>query len=56
MAKCSDIYVNININAKISLWQCIKLRIAGKNFEPIVAKMLKEVKESFSKNNNIDRE
>jgi len=32
---CGSIKVEINIDTGISLWQAIKLRIAGRAYEPI---------------------
>ena len=39
----TDLRVNVCFNFSLSLWQAIKLRIAGKNFKPIAEEVLKSM-------------
>ena len=39
--------VGVEISFNISLWQAIKLRIAGDNYKPIVEEILKEMRDNF---------
>lgn len=43
MATAGDIKVTISLCPKISLWEAIKLRIAGRNFQPIVLEILRKI-------------
>jgi hypothetical protein len=44
MKNLNEIVVTIRLNCELSLWQAIKLRIAGKKFTNAVAKMLNKMK------------
>lgn len=46
MAKITEIIgkIKISVDTNISLWQAIKLRIAGKNYEPIVREISEQIK------------
>lgn len=43
------IELKLKITYGISLWHAIKLRIAGKNFKPIVEEILKQIKQNIVK-------
>jgi hypothetical protein len=43
--KDDKLKVQIEVYAKISLWQAIKLRIAGKNYKDVVEELLKKLAE-----------
>ena len=45
----NEFIVTLKLNCKLSLWQAIKLRIAGKNFKIIAEEILKEMKEKIMK-------
>lgn len=50
MAKIEKtITVHIEPRFKLSLWDAIKLRIAGNNYKPLVEKMLVEMENLFNK-------
>lgn len=39
--------IKLEITSNISLWQAIKLRIAGKNYEKVQIQLCKEIKKYF---------
>ena len=43
MANNPKFVITIKLNCEISLWQAIKLRIAGSNFKPLVESVLKKL-------------
>jgi len=41
----NDLMIKVKFNYEISLWQAIKLRIAGKNYRVVADEVLKLIKE-----------
>jgi len=46
----TNVTVNIDVNWRVSFWQALKLRIAGKNMEKLVEDTIKEIKKSTRRN------
>ena len=49
MAKNNEIVITLKLNCELSLWQAIKLRIAGENIKGIVEEILQEIKNKKEK-------
>jgi hypothetical protein len=47
--KLDSVELEVNINTGISLWQAIKLRIAGKNYLPIANQIAESIKARFDR-------
>lgn len=48
----NEIVVTVKFNFELSFWQAIKLRIAGRNMQPIVEEILKELKANITLRQN----
>jgi hypothetical protein len=44
-----ELKVKISVEYKISFWQAIKLRIAGKAYQEITKEIIKQIKKKFAK-------
>jgi len=47
------VHVVVKINTGITLWQAIKLRLAGKNYEPIAREIAEAIKSRIMKDTEI---
>lgn len=46
-AEASTLCVTIRLNFELSLWQAIKLRIAGRNFKSIAEEILRDMRKDY---------
>lgn len=44
----TKLVVTVELDYKISLWQAIKLRIAGKNYTPFAESVLQEIRKELN--------
>ncbi len=42
--KKSDINIKLEIHVGVSFWDCVKLRIAGQNFKPVIDELVRQLK------------